>query len=90
MHNPLENLFTAHPRAVGESYGEHFAVAMSYSARLFAASFAAFVHAFLPFLFVATASRAIKDMHASITQRGMPAPLPLAALDAHPSRNSAI
>jgi hypothetical protein len=62
MVHSLEELFTAHPRAVGESYGEHFGVAMSYSLRLFAAAGAAFVHAFLPFLCVTTASRAIKGM----------------------------
>jgi hypothetical protein len=73
--NSLEELFTAHPHAVGESYGEHFGVAMSYSLRLFAAAGAALVHAFLPFLCVTTASRAIKGMYADMTRRGATAPL---------------
>jgi hypothetical protein len=76
MQNSLKDLFTAHPHAVGESYGEHFGVALSYSARLFAASCAALVHAFLPFLCVTTASRAIKEMYADMTRRGATAPLP--------------
>ena len=76
MQPSLKDLFTAHPHAAGESYGEHFGVAMSYSGRLFLASCAAFVHAFLPFLCVTTASRAIKSMYANMTKRGATAPLP--------------
>jgi hypothetical protein len=52
---------------------------MSYSGRLFAASCAAFVHAFVPFLCVTTASRAIKAMYANMTSRGATAPLPSAS-----------
>jgi hypothetical protein len=48
---------------------------MSYSGRLFAASCAAFVHALLPFLFMTTASGAIKVMYANMTRRGATAPL---------------
>jgi hypothetical protein len=76
MRTSLEDLFTAHPHAVGETYGEHFGVALSYSARLFRASCAALVHAFLPFLCVTTASKAIKGMYAEMTRRGATAPLP--------------
>jgi hypothetical protein len=77
MQTSLKDLFTEHPHAVGESYGEHFGVAMSYSGRLFLASCAAFVHAFLPFLCVTTASSAIKSMYANMTKRGATAPLPI-------------
>ena len=79
MPNSLKDLFTDHPHAVGETYGEHFGVAMSYSGRLFAASCAAFMHALLPFLFVTTASRAIKGMYANMTSRGATTPLPSAS-----------
>lgn len=68
-----KTLFTAHPDAVGESYGEHFGVAMRYSGRLFAASFCAFVHAFLPFLFEKTASTMIRKMVADMDRRTQPA-----------------
>lgn len=71
----MPNLFTRHPEAVGESYGAHFFVALRYSGRLFAAASAAFVHAFLPFLFEKTASNAIKSMYADMTRRGATAPL---------------
>jgi hypothetical protein len=79
MRRSLEDLFTDHPHAVGETYTQHFGVAMSYSGRLFAASCAAFVHAFLPFLCVTTASKAIKQMYANMTSRGATAPLPTRA-----------
>jgi hypothetical protein len=71
----MKTLFTAHPRAVGESYPEHFGVAMRYSLRLLGASGAALVHAFLPFMFEKTASTAIKAMYADMTRRGAADPL---------------
>jgi Family of unknown function (DUF6356) len=79
MPNAIKELFTHHPHAVGESYGEHFGAAMSYAGKLFLASCAAFVHALLPFLFVTTASRSIKAMYANMTGRGATAPLPAPA-----------
>ena len=72
----MANPFTDHPHAVGETYKQHFGVAMSYALRLFAAGAAAFVHALLPFLFKSTASGMVKAMYANMTGRGAPAPLP--------------
>jgi hypothetical protein len=48
---------------VGETYAEHFAMSMSFSWRLLAAAFAAFIHALLPFLFEKTASGIIRELH---------------------------
>ena len=55
----LKSLFTRHPASVGETYGEHFAMASSFSARLLLAGVACAVHAVLPFLFEKTASTLI-------------------------------
>ena len=66
----MPNPFTRHPEALGESFGQHFWHAMSYSGRLFLAAGAAFTHALLPFLFEKTASNAIKAMHGEMTSRG--------------------
>jgi hypothetical protein len=55
--------FTDHPASVDETYGEHLAVAGSFSLRLLLASLACFVHALLPFLFVKTGSRLITELH---------------------------
>lgn len=75
----MANPFTHHPQTVGESYGEHFGVALRYSGRLLLAAGAAFVHAFLPFLFEKTASNAIKAMYADMTRRGAATPVPTSA-----------
>ncbi|MFY0692074.1 MAG: hypothetical protein JXR14_09170 [Paracoccaceae bacterium] len=69
MHAIL-NLFTAHPGSVEETYGEHFRFALGFSALLFAAAFAALVHAILPFLFEKTASRLIAQLYERTHNRG--------------------
>ena len=55
--------FTAHPRDVGETYGEHFGVAMSFSAAMILGGLACAVHAVLPFLFTRTGSQTIRRLH---------------------------
>lgn len=71
----MPNPFTHHPDAIGETYGQHFGVALRYSGKLFAAACAALVHAFLPFLFEKTASNAIKGMYADMTRRSANTPV---------------
>jgi hypothetical protein len=65
----LRRLFTEHPDAVGESYTEHMAVALSFAGPLLVAGLAALVHAFLPFLCVTTASATVKRLYARMTNR---------------------
>ncbi|HEV2566109.1 MAG TPA: DUF6356 family protein [Microvirga sp.] len=65
----LKRLFTDHPESVGESYFEHMNVALSFAGPLLAAGLAALVHAFLPFLFLTTASRTVKRLHARMVNR---------------------
>lgn len=59
----LFKLFNEHPNSVGESYFQHMCVALSFFATFAFATFAAFVHAFLPFLFVKTGSNIILNLH---------------------------
>lgn len=59
----LKSKFTEHPAAVGETYGEHLATAMSYSWPLLRAALATGVHAFLPFCFEKTGSESITRLH---------------------------
>lgn len=54
---------------VGESYGEHFAVAAVFGARLIGAGAACMVHAVAPWLFTQTASRTVRKLHAQLTAR---------------------
>jgi Family of unknown function (DUF6356) len=60
----LKRLFTDHPDSVGETYTEHMGVALSFAGPLLAAGLAALVHAFVPFLFLTTASSTVKRLHA--------------------------
>ena len=59
----LERWFLAHPRSVNESYLEHQACALKFSASLLAAAGACFVHALVPGLFERTGSRMIERLH---------------------------
>ena len=55
--------FTRHPRAVGETYGEHFGVAMSFAGPMILGGLACAVHAFLPFLCTTTGSGTVRRLH---------------------------
>lgn len=59
----VEKLFTEHPASAGESYGEHFRVAMGFSRQLIGAGLAAAVHAVLPGLHKTTATDRIHGLH---------------------------
>ncbi|MGL4243017.1 MAG: DUF6356 family protein [Beijerinckiaceae bacterium] len=79
MPRNVRDLFLAHPEALNESYLQHLRHAMSYSGRLFAASFCAFAHGLFPFLFEKTASNAIRTMYGEMTARGATKPIEPAA-----------
>jgi Family of unknown function (DUF6356) len=64
----LKRLFTEHPDAVGESYREHMRVALSFAGPLALGAMAAFVHAFVPFLFVSTASATVRRLHCALDE----------------------
>lgn len=57
------NPFTEHPHAVGETYGEHFAVAAGVSRQLAGAAVAALIHAFMPRFHETTASDRIRALN---------------------------
>ena len=66
----VAKLFTSHPASVDESYGEHMMFAAGFSLRLFAAAFAALVHALLPFMFEKTASTIVAGLYQRTHNRG--------------------
>lgn len=83
----LPALFTDHPESVGETYGEHMVMASFFARRMFLASIACFIHAFLPFLFVKTGSETITDLHERmVTNRHNQTPDRMAAKAAVASR----
>ena len=55
--------FTEHPRDVGETYGEHFQVALHFSGAMLRGGLACFIHALLPFCCTTTGSQTIKRLH---------------------------
>lgn len=79
----IRRLLLDHPASMGESYGEHLAIAASFSLELFVASAACAVHAVVPGLFVSTGSRAVADLNARLVEgrRRRAAPAPTLAPD---------
>ena len=71
----VTRLFTAHPSSVGESYGEHLAMALGFSWRLGLAALACLAHALLPFLFERTGSRIITGLHEDMVSNRRRRPL---------------
>lgn len=71
----FQRLFLSHPGAVGETYGEHRRVALSFAGPLFVAALACLVHAFIPGLFEKTASGIVQRLQLRMTGRGRLPPL---------------
>ena len=69
MRAMISRVFLDHPATVEESYFEHMAFAGRFSATLFLAGGAAFVHALIPCLFEKTASDLIRKMYYRIENR---------------------
>ena len=75
--------FTAHPAAVGETYGQHLVFAWSFGARMVAGGAACVVHGLLPFLFTTRGSRTVRALHHQLEKgRSTPAGAHRAMLDA--------
>lgn len=67
-------LFTEHPASLGETYGRHMQVSLSYAVPLLGAALAAFTHAVFPFLFTTTASGTVKRLYDRMSGRCMTCP----------------
>ena len=65
----LKRVFTEHPAAVGETYGEHGARAFKFGSRMMLAGVACVVHALFPCLFVHTASRTLEELRLGLPVR---------------------
>jgi hypothetical protein len=69
----IGKLFLDHPRAIGESYGQHARTAFRFGVRMTLGGLACMVHAVIPGLFVKTASRTVVQLDAEMRGRA-PAP----------------
>ncbi|MCB1415684.1 MAG: DUF6356 family protein [Phyllobacteriaceae bacterium] len=70
MSQLINKLFISHPQSVEESYGEHALFAFRFSMTLFAAAFAALIHAIIPGLFEKTASGIVRRLYERTHNRG--------------------
>ena len=65
----MMNVFTKHPKEVGETYLQHMWASFRYSLTFLLLVFVAMVHAILPFVFTKTASCVIQEMSKHIKER---------------------
>ena len=65
----LDRLLLAHPRMVGESYGEHFGIAGRFGATMVAGGLKCLVHAVLPSVFERSASDTVGKLNGELTRR---------------------
>ena len=56
-------LFTEHPASVGESYGEHLAVATRFGLAMIGGGLACLIHGLCPTLFARTGSGTVTRLH---------------------------
>lgn len=65
----FNRLFVDHPRAVGESYREHFAVAGQFGLTMIRGGLCALIHALVPGWCVTTGSDTIKRLNAIMVEQ---------------------
>jgi len=65
----MANIFTKHPKEVGESYLQHLLVALKYSFTLFLLFLTTFIHSIFPFIFRNTTSSKIIKMAEDLKTR---------------------
>ena len=61
--------FVEHPQSVGETYPEHFSVALGFGLRLIAAGLACLVHACVPAWCTRTGSHAVRELASELDAR---------------------
>jgi hypothetical protein len=59
----LDRLFTAHPRVLGETYGEHFSVASRFGMTMIRGGLCALIHAAVPAWFETAGSDTIRRLN---------------------------
>ncbi len=59
----FERFFLGHPRSVGESYGEHFLMALSFAVNMLAGGIILLIHAVIPGMFVRNGSQIIDKLY---------------------------
>ena len=65
----MTNIFTKHPKEVGETYLEHMYNAVRYAFTFLLLSITALIHSIFPFLFTKTASCVVQEMAKHMEER---------------------
>ena len=65
----FDRLLLAHPRTVGEGYGEHAGIAGRFGATMVVGGLKCLVHAVLPAVFERSASDCVAKLNAELTRR---------------------
>ena len=65
----MTNIFTKHPKEVGETYLEHMFNAVRFSLTFLLLLVVALIHSILPFLFTKTASCVVLEMAKHMEER---------------------
>ncbi|RDI42580.1 DUF6356 family protein [Aquicella lusitana] len=65
----MKNIFTDHPKSIGESYLQHFKFAFLFGMNMLIAGVACLVHAIFPFLFQKTGSNILLKMTRHFVER---------------------
>ena len=65
----MKNIFTNHPKSVGESYLQHFLFALNVGLRLILWGIIALIHGLFPFTLKTYVSSRIKDLYHKINKR---------------------
>ena len=63
------NIFTKHPKEVGETYLQHMWAAVRYSFTFLLLLFVSLIHSIFPFLFIKTASCVVQEMAKHMEER---------------------
>ena len=65
----MKNIFTDHPKSIGESYFQHLYFAFLFGLNMIIGGLACIIHAFLPFLFKKTGSDVLIKMTHHFVER---------------------
>lgn len=65
----MANIFTKHPKEVGETYFQHLWIALKYSFKLLLLFVITFIHSIFPFIFKTTTSAKIIEMAEKLKNR---------------------
>lgn len=65
----MKNLFTSHPKSVGETYFQHLSFALGTGFQLILWGIVALIHGIFPFTFKTYVSTRIKTLYHKITTR---------------------